>query len=74
MVDFDATGQTDTVTNTITLHTAKPDVDVDSNNDGLIEIPESSDWMDLFPRSYNVLYDEVLWYLIEDFNRLTGRA
>lgn len=35
----------------------------DSNNCGLIEIPESSDWMDLFPRSYNVLYDEVLWYL-----------
>ncbi len=34
----------------------------DSNNDGLIEIPESSDWMDLFPRSYNVLYDEVLWF------------
>ena len=34
----------------------------DSNNDGLLEIPESSDWMDLFPRSYNVLYDEVLWY------------
>lgn len=34
----------------------------DANNDGLIEIPESSDWMDLFPRSYNVLYDEVLWY------------
>ncbi len=34
----------------------------DSNDDGLIEIPESSDWMDLFPRSYNVLYDEVLWY------------
>jgi sucrose-6F-phosphate phosphohydrolase len=34
----------------------------DSNNCGLIEIPESSDWMDLFPRSYNVLYDEVLWY------------
>jgi len=33
----------------------------DANNDGLIEIPESSDWMDLFPRSYNVLYDEVLW-------------
>ena len=33
----------------------------DSNNCGLIEIPESSDWMDLFPRSYNVLYDEVLW-------------
>jgi hypothetical protein len=35
----------------------------DSNNCGLIELPESSDWMDLFPRSYNVLYDEVLWYL-----------
>jgi glycogen debranching enzyme len=34
----------------------------DSNNNGLIEMPESSDWMDLFPRSYNVLYDEVLWY------------
>ena len=34
----------------------------DSNNCGLIEVPESSDWMDLFPRSYNVLYDEVLWY------------
>lgn len=35
----------------------------DSNHCGLIELPESSDWMDLFPRSYNVLYDEVLWYL-----------
>ncbi|NIV10761.1 MAG: glycogen debranching protein, partial [Aliifodinibius sp.] len=35
----------------------------DSNNCGLLELPESSDWMDLFPRSYNVLYDEVLWYL-----------
>lgn len=34
----------------------------DSNSCGLLEIPESSDWMDLFPRSYNVLYDEVLWY------------
>jgi sucrose-6-phosphatase len=34
----------------------------DSNNNGLIEIPEASDWMDLFPRSYDVLYDEVLWY------------
>jgi len=34
----------------------------DSNNCGLIEIPEASDWTDLFPRSYNVLYDEVLWY------------
>lgn len=34
----------------------------DSNLDGLLEIPEASDWTDLFGRSYNVLYDEVLWY------------
>jgi sucrose-6F-phosphate phosphohydrolase len=34
----------------------------DSNQDGLLEIPEAGDWMDLFNRSYNVLYDEVLWY------------
>ncbi len=34
----------------------------DSNNDGLLEIPEASDWTDLFGRSYNVLYDEVLWF------------
>jgi sucrose-6-phosphatase len=34
----------------------------DSNNDSLLEIPEAGDWMDLFGRSYNVLYDEVLWY------------
>lgn len=34
----------------------------DSNNDGLLEIPEAGDWTDLFARSYNVLYDEVLWY------------
>ncbi len=34
----------------------------DANNDGLLELPEASDWMDLFPRSYNVLFDEVLWY------------
>lgn len=34
----------------------------DSNNCGLLEIPEAADWTDLFPRSYNVLYDEVLWY------------
>lgn len=34
----------------------------DANNDSLIEIPEASDWMDIFPRSYNVLYDEVLWW------------
>ena len=34
----------------------------DSNSDSLLEIPEAGDWMDLFGRSYNVLYDEVLWY------------
>ncbi len=44
----------------------------DSNNCGLLEIPESSDWMDLFPRSYNVLYDEVLWYqACQDFSVVT---
>ncbi|QDT38591.1 amylo-alpha-1,6-glucosidase [Stratiformator vulcanicus] len=34
----------------------------DSNNDGLLEIPEAGDWTDLFARSYHVLYDEVLWF------------
>ncbi|MEX0742639.1 MAG: glycoside hydrolase 100 family protein [Phycisphaeraceae bacterium] len=34
----------------------------DSNNCGLLEVPEASDWTDLFGRSYHVLYDEVLWY------------
>ncbi len=34
----------------------------DSNQDHLLEIPEAGNWMDLFNRSYNVLYDEVLWY------------
>jgi len=34
----------------------------DSNNCGLLEIPEAADWTDLFARSYHVLYDEVLWY------------
>jgi sucrose-6-phosphatase len=35
---------------------------LDSNNDGLIEVPEAGDWTDLFGRSYHVLYDEILWY------------
>lgn len=34
---------------------------LDSNNCGLLEIPEAGDWTDLFARSYHVLYDEVLW-------------
>lgn len=34
----------------------------DSNNDGLLEIPEAGDWTDLFGNSYNVLYDQTLWY------------
>lgn len=34
----------------------------DANNDALLEIPEAGDWTDLFGRSYNVLYDEVLWF------------
>ncbi len=34
----------------------------DSNNCGLLEIPEAGDWTDLFARSYHVLYDEVLWH------------
>jgi glycogen debranching enzyme len=34
----------------------------DSNQCGLIEVPEASDWADLFGFSYHVLYDEVLWY------------
>lgn len=35
---------------------------LDSNNCGLLEIPEAGDWTDLFDRSYHVLYDEVLWH------------
>lgn len=34
----------------------------DSNGCGLLEIPEASDWADLFGFSYHVLYDEVLWH------------
>ncbi len=34
----------------------------DSNNCGLLEIPEAGDWADLFGWSYHVLYDEVLWF------------
>jgi glycogen debranching enzyme len=35
---------------------------LDANNCGMLEIPEAGDWTDLFARSYNILYDEVLWY------------
>ena len=49
----------------------------DSNNCGLLEVPEASDWTDLFPRSYNVLYDEVLWYRANvdfvELRRICGR-
>ena len=34
---------------------------LDSNNCGLLEIPEAGDWTDLFARSYHILYDEILW-------------
>jgi glycogen debranching enzyme len=33
----------------------------DSNDCGMLEIPEAGDWTDLFARSYHILYDEVLW-------------
>ena len=46
----------------------------DSNNCGLLEIPEASDWADLFGFSYHVLYDEVLWYRSLDcYSRLLER-
>lgn len=46
----------------------------DSNNCGLLEIPEASDWADLFGFSYHVLYDEVLWYRSLDcYSRLVGK-
>ncbi len=46
----------------------------DSNNCGLLEIPEASDWADLFGFSYHVLYDEVLWYRSLDcYARLVDR-
>ncbi len=45
----------------------------DGNNDALLEIPEAGDWTDLFGRSYNVLYDEILWYRANIcFGRLLG--
>ncbi len=34
----------------------------DPNQDGLLEVPESSDWADIFPRSFQVLHAETLWY------------
>ncbi len=35
----------------------------DMNEDGLIEIPEAGNWMDLFGVRYNTLYDNVLYYI-----------
>ena len=35
---------------------------LDSNNCGMLEIPEAGDWTDLLARSYHILYDEVLWH------------
>jgi len=48
----------------------------------MIEIPEAGDWTDLFGRSYDVLYDEVLWFranicfgrLLESANDASGAA
>ncbi|MEX2535227.1 MAG: glycoside hydrolase 100 family protein [Trueperaceae bacterium] len=34
----------------------------DSNECGLLEAHEASNWADLFANRYNVLYDNVLWY------------
>jgi glycogen debranching enzyme len=34
----------------------------DMDKCGLIEVPVSGDWADIFDRSYHVLYDEVLYY------------
>ncbi len=35
----------------------------DMNEDGLLEIPEAGNWMDLFSVRYNTLYDNVLYYM-----------
>ncbi|MBD3252552.1 hypothetical protein GF386_02380 [Candidatus Pacearchaeota archaeon] len=35
---------------------------LDSNNCGLMEVPVTGDWADIFNRSYHVLYDECLYY------------
>lgn len=46
----------------------------DSNNCGLLEVPEAGDWTDLFARSYHVLYDEVLWYrCLHAYSRIVQR-
>lgn len=36
-------------------------VALDSNQCGLLEVPEASDWTDILGRHHNVLYDQVLW-------------
>lgn len=34
----------------------------DSNDCGLIEVHECANWADLYPTSFNTLYDNALWY------------
>ncbi|QDU95417.1 amylo-alpha-1,6-glucosidase [Lignipirellula cremea] len=47
---------------------------LDSNNCGLLEIPEAGDWTDLYARSYHVLYDEVLWHrCLICYSQILGR-
>lgn len=47
----------------------------DMNEDGLIEIPEAGNWMDLFAVRYNTLYDNVLYALaLRAFSMLAQEA
>jgi GH15 family glucan-1,4-alpha-glucosidase len=45
----------------------------DSNECGLLEVHEGANWADLYPTSYNTLFDNVLWYLAtRAMGELTG--